>query len=64
LCIDALSIEDITPEARLAYDLIKQKITPDEQWYKKLWNINLPDAQDGFAILKLENGRFSLESKR
>lgn len=62
--LEALPTDHITPEARVAYDLIKKKIVPDQQWYRNLWNINLPDAKDGFAILRLEGGRFRLECQQ
>jgi predicted phosphodiesterase len=60
--INALSVDNISPEAKLAYDLIKRDIPRDEFWYKKLWNINLPDVKDGYAVLNCENGRFSVET--
>ena len=52
----------LTEEAVLAYDLIKQIIPRKDFWFKKMWNINLPDVKDGHAILIVENGRFSLET--
>ena len=52
----------LTEEAALAYDLIKQIIPRKDFWFKKLWNINLPDVKDGHALLIVENGRFSLET--
>ena len=52
----------LTEEAALAYDLIKQIIPRKDFWFKKLWNINLPDVTDGHALLIVEDGRFSLET--
>ena len=52
----------LSEEALLAYDLIKQTTPRKDFWFKKLWNINLPDAKDGHAILIVEDGRFSLET--
>jgi hypothetical protein len=46
----------------LAYDLIKKPIDKDDFWYKKLWNINLPDVVDGHALLILKENRFLLET--
>jgi len=60
--LDALSLDKLTPEAKLAYDLIKRDIPREEFWFKRLWNINLPDAKDGYAILNYESGRFYVES--
>lgn len=52
----------LSEEAILAYELIKQMIPRKDFWFKKMWNINLPDVQDGHAILIVEDGRFSLET--
>ncbi len=60
--LEALSLDNITPEAKLAFDLMKREIQRDEYWFKKLWNINLPDAKDGYAVLNYEEGRFFLEN--
>lgn len=51
-----------TEEAALAYELIKKPILKEDTWYKKLWNINLPDAKDGHALLIVKDGKFSLET--
>ncbi|WP_131781192.1 metallophosphoesterase family protein [Legionella gresilensis] len=52
----------LTDEAVLAYELIKRPISEDDSWYKKLWNINLPDVIDGHALLILSENKFSLET--
>jgi predicted phosphodiesterase len=52
----------LTEEAALAYELIKRPILKEETWYKKLWNINLPDAKDGHAMLIMADGKISLET--
>ncbi len=52
----------LTDEAILAYEIIKKSIDRDESWYKKLWNINLPDVADGHALLILKDDKFSLET--
>ena len=52
----------LSEEASLAYELIKQMIPRKDFWFKKMWNINLPDVQDGYAILIMEDGQFSLET--
>jgi len=52
----------LTDEAILAYEIIKRPIDRDESWYKKLWNINLPDVADGHALLVLKDDKFSLET--
>lgn len=46
-------IISVTDEAQLAYELIRREIPRKDFWYKKLWNINLPDAKDGYAVLEL-----------
>ena len=46
----------------MAYDIIKQDIPKKDGWFKKMWNINLPDAKDGHAILTVEDQRFLLET--
>ncbi len=52
----------LTEEAALAYELIKKTISKEDMWYKKLWNINLPDAKDGHALLIFQDNKFSLET--
>jgi len=63
IALDALPVERLTPEARIAYELIKRDIPRDEFWFKKLWNVNLPDAKDGYAVLVYSDGKFFLESQ-
>lgn len=53
---------NLTEEAVLAYELIKQPIVKDDAWFKKMWNINLPDVKDGYALLSVEEDMFSLET--
>ncbi|ADG25714.1 TPA: metallophosphoesterase [Legionella pneumophila] len=52
----------LTEEASLAYELIKQPLAVDDSWFKRMWNINLPDVQDGHALLVIKDGVFSLET--
>jgi len=55
--------EHLTPEAKLAYDIIKREIPREDFWFKKLWYVNLPDAKDGYAILTYDNGKFFIEGR-
>lgn len=57
-----LKLGRLTEEVMIAYDLIKCMIPKKDYWFKKMWNINLPDAKDGYAILNYDDGRFSLET--
>lgn len=50
----------LSDEAKIAADLIMLPIPQKEFWFRKLWNINLPDAKDGYAVLSVENGQFEL----
>ncbi|MGD9592237.1 MAG: metallophosphoesterase, partial [Candidatus Berkiella sp.] len=59
--LDALQLDNATSEAKLAIELIKRQVQRDEFWFKKMWNVNLPDAKDGCAVLNYDNGRFCLE---
>ncbi len=52
----------LTEESMTAYELIKRTIPKKDYWFKKMWNINLPDAKNGYAILNYDDGRFSLET--
>jgi len=67
LQVDSAFIEEqyklgrLSEEAILAYEIIKRDIPEKENWFKKMWNLNLPDAKDGHAILTVEDGQFSLE---
>ncbi len=60
--LDALQLDNATSEAKLAFDLITREILRDEYWFRKLWNINVPDAKDGYAVLNFDNGRFYIHS--
>ena len=61
--LDALPKSHFTDEAKIAYDIIKRDIPREEFWFKKMWNVNLPDAKEGYAILTFEDGRFFLETR-
>lgn len=52
----------LSEEAMIAYHVIKRDIPKKDYWFKKMWNINLSDAKDGYAILNYDDGRFSLET--
>ena len=51
--------DKMTKEAQLAYELMNKPISQESNWVRQLWNFNLPDAHDGYAILLYEQGRFS-----
>lgn len=55
--------ERLTPEAKLAYEVIKREIPRKDFWFKKLWYVNLPDAKNGYAILTYHNGKFLVEGR-
>lgn len=59
---EQIKLDRTTDEALLAYELIKKQIPRKEFWFKKMWNINLADAKDGYAVLNYDQGRFSLET--
>lgn len=61
--LPVLPEEYLTPEAKLAYDLIKREIPHKDFWFKKLWYVNLPDAKEGHAILTYQNGKFFVEGR-
>lgn len=52
----------LTTEAKIAYEIIKRDIPCEEFWFKKMWNVNLPDATNGYAILIFSDGKFFLET--
>ncbi len=52
----------LTAEAQLAAGLILKPIPRGDFWFKKLWNINLPDIADGHAVLIVSENRFSLQT--
>ena len=52
----------LSEEALIAFEVIKRDIPRKDYWFKKMWNINLPDAKEGYAILNYDEGRFSLET--
>lgn len=60
--VDEYKPDCISDEAMLACELIKREIPKKDYWFKRMWNINLPDAKDGYAILNYDQGRFSLET--
>lgn len=55
-------VKNISPEATLAIEIIKRPILKKDYWFKRMWNINLPDAKDGYAVLNYDAGRFALET--
>lgn len=52
----------LSEEALLAFEVLQREIPKKDYWFKKMWNINLPDVQDGYAVLNYNEGRFSLET--
>src|SRR3990167_1004295 len=60
--LDALPKSHFTDEAKIAYDIIKRDIPREEFWFKKMWNVNLSDAKEGYAILTFTDGKFFLET--
>ncbi len=59
---EVLKNKNLTEEVQLALELINREIPRKDYWFKQMWNINLPDAKDGYAVITIENGRFSLET--
>jgi hypothetical protein len=43
--IDALPTKQLTPEAKIAYDILKREIPREDFWFRKMWNINLSDLK-------------------
>lgn len=60
--LDILQLDNATPEAKLAIELMNREVRRDEFWFKRMWNINLPDAKDGYSLLTYENKRFYIDS--
>jgi len=60
--LDTLQFDNVTPEAKLAIGLMKQEVQRDDFWFKKMWNVNLPDVKDGNSILSVNKGKFSIIS--
>ncbi|HVV69023.1 MAG TPA: metallophosphoesterase [Gammaproteobacteria bacterium] len=61
--LPTLAEEYLTPEAKLAYDVIKREIPRKDFWFKKLWYVNLPDAKNGYAILTYYDEKFFVEGR-
>lgn len=59
---ETLPKSHLTEQAKIAYEIIKRDISREEFWFKKMWNVNLPDAKDGYAILTFSDGKFFLET--
>lgn len=59
---EQIKLGRLSDESVIAYELIKQTIPKKDYWYKKMWNINLPDAKDGHVLLTAESGKFLLET--
>ncbi len=51
----------VTDEARFALKFLT-KPPENTRWLRNLWNINLPDAKDGHAVLTIDNAQFALET--
>jgi len=54
--------EKMSEDAKLAFDLIKKPLPSIDQWYRKQWYLNLPDAGDGYAILTCKDRHLSLQT--
>ena len=52
----------LSDEGKLAFEVLQRPLPPEKNWYKKTWNFNLPDAKDGYAILEVDAGKFSLHT--
>jgi len=52
----------LTDEAKIAFDLINSPLPDHEVWFKQIWNVNLTDAKNGYALLIVEDGQFCLET--
>lgn len=52
-----LKNKNLTEEVQLALELINREIPRKDYWFKQMWNINLPDAKDGYAVITIEDGR-------
>lgn len=59
---DLIQGANLSEEAQIAADLILRPIPRSESWFKTLWNINLPDIGDGYAVLNIDGGRYSVET--
>ena len=57
-----ISGASLTDEEKIAADLILKPIPRKDYWFKNIWNINLPDIKDGYAVLFIEQERFELET--
>ena len=60
--LKALDTDKLTDEGKIAYNLIKKDLPKKDFWYKKLWNINLPDVDMGYAVLVYVDEKFHVES--
>lgn len=52
----------LTSEAQYACNLLKKPAENVHKWFYHTWNINLPDIDDGYAVLTFEEGKLSLET--
>ncbi len=52
----------MTEQQQIAADFILKPIYKHDLWFKRMWNFNLPDIHDGYAVLNIEDGVFSLET--
>lgn len=57
-----VSNASLSEEAKIAADLIMQPISDKNYWFKKMWNINLPDMKDGYAVISADKGQYELET--
>ncbi len=54
--------QEITEDAKLAYDLLQKPMPSLETIYRKQWYLNLTDAGQGHAILTVHQGELSLQT--
>lgn len=54
----------MSTETLRAYEILKKELsTATKHWYRNTWNINLPGIEEGYAMLTVDNGKFSLETR-
>ena len=59
---EVLEGASLSNEAKVAYDILARPLPRKDFWFKRMWNINLPDINKGHALLLADGNRISLET--
>jgi predicted phosphodiesterase len=52
----------LSSEIQYVVKLLQKPMQNENRWFYHTWNVNLPDIDEGYALLVFQDGKFSLET--